>query len=414
MSLPKLPPFENKNNTKINSNAEGGNFEPDSKDIPHLSLPMLPNIDGLELSIDSTPLGKEPEKEEAASLGLPELTRLPFLEDIEKVETPETTSNSFELTQNSELEDAVDEIENENNVESKRELRDLEDKLADSLYNLKDIQEDERDFEDEGLDISNKDVDWDSDFNDDFSFLPTMDSSDLEEDFEEDFESNILPGVSIDNDFASNKSKKADKTKGSKSNGFKELDDESAKEFFNNLKANVLNKFTKKGSRSKIKKTENKPKDGLKNNQDKKPKIKKAKANNKLKGTLKIIYMLILVITIGLTILFISKLGGHKTLEDMSTKVVNDTIAIQLKDFHYKENGDIALKITNEGDMSVDFLLEATFKTKTFLSFKNKTFVCQSDIVALESAGEVEEILHCDNFEKDSEYKLNIELIEIK
>lgn len=396
MSLPEFPPSENKKNKKMNNNTKGGSFGPNSNNISQASFPKLPNLDDLGSPINPAIVEKEAEQDKGASFGLPSLPKLPsFEENSEEVVTHENLNSDVELIQDDEAQDVIDEIRDTNNLESDKELEGLKAENIDS-------DEDFEDLEDEDFDINNED-DWDSDFNDNFSFLPTVGS----EDFEEDFEDSILPGVSMESDEAPNKNEKIKKPKGK---GFKELDDESAKEFFVNLKDNILNKLSKKGSKPRIKK----PKTKLEN----KSKIERSKSGNKLKEILKIknlIYILIFIITTGLTIFLISKFsGGYKTLEDMSTKTTKNNIAIQLKDFHYEDSGDITLKIINEGDMSADFLLEATFKARAFNPFKGEKLVCQSDIIALESAGKVEEVLHCDNFEKDLKYKVDIELIEIK
>ena len=395
MSLPTLPggndtAFSNKDeNEKINNKSPSGGVGPQ---LPKVSLP---NLDDLELG--SVANDKDFEKNEEPT-GLPDLPSMVDDDYEESLDTLEDVNNKFE--------DVNKEFENEeNNFEDLSELEEeFENESELNSVGLGETgEETEEDFE--GFVEADEELEDDSEsdeFKDDFGFLPTVD-------FEEEFE-DILPGVNFEED----EPKKAEKKKANKlkkNKGFKELDDESAKEFFINLK-NKLFKKKEKGGRDKSKK----PKIKKQKPKQDKPEKQMSKINIKNLFKLKnLIYIIIVVVSIGFILfLFNTFIMSYKPLEEMSIDVKESESIVHFENFSYNDDNTITFKAVNKGDMSTDFFIDVVIKAKGSNPFKGEEFICKSDIIALESAGQVEELLKCDNFEEDLKYKIDIEFIEIK
>lgn len=389
MSLPTLP---GGNDTK-NENEKINNKSPSGGVGPQLPKVSLPNLDDLELG--SVANDKNLEKNEE-STGLPDLPSMVDDDYEERQDTFEDVNNEFEDV-NKEFEDEEDNFEDfselEEEFESESELNSasLGETEEEAEEDLEDFVEADEELED----------DWEFDeFEDDFGFLPTV-----EEEFED-----ILPGVNFEEDEPKEIEKKKS-SKPKKSKGFKELDDESAKEFFINLK-NKLFKKKEKGERNKSKKTKIKRQKPKQN----KPEKQMSKINIKNLFKLKnLIYIIIVVVSIGFILfLFNTFIMSYKPLEEMSIDIKENESIVHFENFSYNDDNTITFKAVNKGDMSTDFFIDVVIKAKGSNPFKGEEFICKSDIIALESAGQVEELLKCDNFEKDLKYKIDIEFIEIK
>lgn len=386
MSLPTLP---GGNDTAKDENEKINNKSPSGGVGPKLPKVNLPNLDDLELG--SVANDEDFERNEEPT-SLPDL---PSMIDDDYKESLDT------------LEDVNKEFENEeNNFEDFSELE--EEFESESELNSASLGETEEEAEEdfEGFVEADEELEDDSEsdeFKDDFGFLPTVDFE--EEEFED-----ILPGVNFEEDEPKEIEKKKS-SKPKKSKGFKELDDESAKEFFINLK-NKLFKKKGKGERNKSKKTKIKRQKPKQN----KPEKQMSKINIKNLFKLKnLIYIIIVVVSIGFILfLFNTFIMSYKPLEEMSIDIKENESIVHFENFSYNDDNTITFKAVNKGDMSTDFFIDVVIKAKGSNPFKGEKFICKSDIIALESAGQVEELLKCDNFEKDLKYKIDIEFIKIK
>ena len=383
MSLPTLP---GGNDTAKDENEKINNKSPSGGVGPQLPKVSLPNLDDLELGS----VANDEENEEPT--GLPDLPSMVDDDYEESLDTLEDVNKEFE----DEEDNFEDFSELEEEFESESELN-----SASLGETEEEAEEDLEDFVEADEELEN-DSEFDE-FEDDFGFLPTVDFE--EEEFED-----ILPGVN----FEEEEPKKAGKKKPNKpkkSKGFKELDDESAKEFFINLK-NKLFKKKEKGERNKSKK----PKIKRQKPKQDKPEKQMSKINIKNLFKLKnLIYIIIVIVSIGFILfLFNAFIMSYKPLEEMSIDIKENESIVHFENFSYNDDNTITFKAVNKGDMSTDFFIDVVIKAKGSNPFKGEEFLCKSDIIALESAGQVEELLKCDNFEEDLEYKIDIELIEIK
>lgn len=412
MSLPTLPggndnAFSNKDeNKKINNKSPSGGVGPK---LPKVSLP---NLDSLELGSVANDEDFERNEEPTGLHGLPSMVDDDY---EEKLDTFEDVNKEFEDEEENfeDFSEREEEFENESELnsagpgETEEDFEDFVEINEDFVKTNEDfveINEDDSEFEEDFEDFveTNEDDSEFDEFEDDFGFLPTVD-------FEEELE-DILPGVNFEeNEPQKDEKKKANKLK--KNKGFKELDDESVKEFFINLK-NKLFKKKEKGERDKSKK----PKIKRQKPKQDKPEKQMPKINIKNLFKLKsLMYIIIIVVSIGFILfLFNTFIMSYKQLEEMSIDIKENESIVHFENFSYNDDNTITFKATNKGDMSTDFFIDVVIKTKGSNPFKGEEFLCKSDIIALESAGQVEELLKCDNFEEDLEYKIDIELIEIK
>lgn len=402
MSLPTLP---GGNNEKINNKSPSGGVGPK---LPKVSLP---NLDDLELGSVANDEDFERNEEPTDLTGLPSMVDDDY---EEKIETFEDVNKEFEDEEENfeDFSELEEEFENESEFKNESELNsaspgeteeEFEEDFEDFVEvdeELEDDSEVEEDFED-FVGINEDDSEFDE-FEDDFSFLPTVD-------FEEEFE-DILPGVN----FEENEPQKAKKNKDNKlkkNKDFKELDDESVKEFFISLK-NKLFKKKEKGGRDKSKK----PK--IKRQKPKQDKPEKQMPKINIKNLFKpksLIYIITVVVSVGFILfLFNTFIMSYKPLEEMSIDIKEKESIVHFENFSYNDDNTITFKATNKGDMSTDFIIDVVIKAKGSSPFKGEEFLCKSDIIALESVGQVEELLKCDNFEEDLKYKIDIKLIEIK
>lgn len=358
-----------------------------------MSLPPLPTGNGKPEKRGS--FEKPASKSVQSFPGLPAFPDLPDLDDLEPLD----------LTGESIDDDTQSDVETYESEEVDQD--DLKDELYEDFEDRKPISEDFESLPDED---GFEDVPESSDFEElsddddgpeeEFSFLPTVNYED-EDEIPEEEEKKAL-------------AKKITKNKVGK--GFKELDDDSVKEFIDKAKSKIMSLLPKNGKahKSQPEPTEKKEAEGKdkahlgKINGKKDAKKPKKKTNSKkslaLIATLSISAIVILVIFV---------LGnGYQPLNKLTAEAKGENTNVLLQNFK-KENGIIKLNIVNQGDISADFLMEAEFTEKSFMPFNKNVISCQSDIIAVESGGQVDELLGCENLNDELEYKVDIEIIDL-
>lgn len=336
-----------------------------------MSLPKLPEL---------PPLEEEQKKRTTPTKRSGGLPSLPSLEDVfarEEYTEEGAVSDSGPLYDEEEY--SEDTSEDFAKVETDEEGIDFEDNQDfDSTINNEQAQEDEEYYEKfekeqlEGEDISGEG----------YSFLPIVNEDALDK---SEIES-LLPG------FTAKKPEAKDEEK-----GFRELDDEAIKSFFVNLK----NKLFKKGS-----------KPNKTNPQQEKTPSRKGFNKSSLKYAA-IILVLFVIGALGLA----RYESTYSPLSEAVQIVEQGDTNLEISNYTYK--GDtVELTIANKGDISANFIMDVTFKAKTKIPLIGSKFSCQSDIIAIETDGQVQEILNCNNlnkegFNEDLEYRITIKINEV-
>lgn len=336
-----------------------------------MSLPKLPEL---------PPLEEEQKKRTTPTKRSGGLPSLPSLEDVfarEEYTEEGAVSDSGPLYDEEEY--SEDTSEDFAKVETDEEGIDFEDNQDfDSTINNEQAQEDEEYYEKfekeqlEGEDISGEG----------YSFLPIVNEDALDKSEIE----NLLP------DFTAKKPEAKDEEK-----GFRELDDEAIKSFFVNLK----NKLFKKGS-----------KPNKTNPQQEKTPSRKGFNKSSLKYAA-IILVLFVIGALGLA----RYESTYSPLSEAVQIVEQGDTNLEISNYTYK--GDtVELTIANKGDISANFIMDVTFKAKTKIPLIGSKFSCQSDIIAIETDGQVQEILNCNNlnkegFNEDLEYRITIKINEV-
>lgn len=448
MSLPRFPSFEEDMKNELNKESKESKMTGDFDKHYEAQPSKLPKLDDI-VSSDNRPIDLGP------TASQPSLPKLPSLEDLNKPAGEDNRDfdkfieDELSMIENeSELNEGQLPIEDELQILDSTQMYedDIDNESLSSTSEIYDDFEDEDDFVDnEGLDnIVNHDGEDDEakyeDFTDfdgtqledtysedepfdeeDYGFLPTVD---LDDDLDGDFGS-LLPGVDSSPPPTTEKAI-PNKGKIKKSGkGFKELDDESLKKIFTNLKNKII-KPKDKSSKVKPKK-ENKDKKpwslGNKNDKDKSEdinsKIKDSKGDkklnvNKVLKSKALIYIIIFIVSLGAIMVGVKVFGtSYLTIDDMDIDIKKDEMELNLINFS-EVDGLLKFTAINNGDMSADFILESTLKSKSLNPFKGEEIYCQSDIIALETGGKSEETLHCEDFDKALRYKIKVDLIEVK
>lgn len=358
MSLPTLP-------SGNNNNKRGGNVDKPQPDFQDLKLPSLPDLGELE------PLApiEDNVKQDEIDLELP------------GQEFPEVNQADESLPgEPLDLEDL--------GLEG---IEDFEDEVVDD-DDFSEDEESNEDFEEEEIEDWQEELEEDFD-EEEFSLMPTVE---FEEEDDDEWEDG--PDISDEN----NKSTP-------KKDGFKELDDESVKEFFDNIKSKLSGLF-KKGDDNKDEKPARSEK--LKPQKEKKP-----KGNSSIKKLINkknLSYLIGAGVVLVFVFLAITFLGGrYSPLSELSTDASSDNTEVTLQNF--TKDGDIVyFDVINQGDMSADFFMEAKFTEKTLIPFTGDSFSCTSDIIALDTKGQAQELLRCETFDSENEYKIDITIIDIQ
>ena len=364
MSLPTLP-------SGNNNNKRGGNVDKPQPDFQGLQLPSLPDLGELE-PLDNLDPVEDNVKQNEIDLELPEK------------EFPEVNQADESLPgEPLDLEDL--------GLEELEDIEDFEDEVVDDDDFFED-EESNDNFEEE---IEDWQEELEEDFDEEeFSLMPTVE---FEEEDDDEWEDG--PDISDEN----NKSTP-------KKDGFKELDDESVKEFFDNIKSKLSGLF-KKGD------DDNKDETPAQSEKLKPQKEKKPKGNSSIKKLINkknLSYLIGAGVALVLVFLAITFLGGrYSPLSELSTDASSDNTEVTLQNF--TKDGDIVyFDVINQGDMSADFFMEAKFTEKTLIPFTGDSYSCTSDIIALDTKGQAQELLRCETFDSENEYKIDITIIEIQ
>lgn len=247
------------------------------------------------------------------------------------------------------------------------------------------------------------------------TLLPVMEEDEEKynevEDYKEEIPDLTTETVSKDNNI--NKKSKPAKKK----SGFKELDDEKVKSFFTGL----FGKF----KRNKKNKNDNANKE--KNVKEKSVNKKKQKINNpgkssskiKLDKTKIIILGTIAAVLVLLVVLYFMWGNSYKSIDDIESTIkmkneYDEEVNVDLSDLSVSKK-NLELKLMNNGDLSQDFSMYITVKTKSAFPLLGDKITCESDIIAMEPGLMLIETLKCDSsLKKDAKYKiLDIEVDEL-
>ena len=348
-------------------------------------FPELPDLDSLDSFIDDylnddelevVKLAKEDKAEptnKTSSLDLPELPVLE--EDQDDFASQDAQEDSDDLADQESQEDQ----ENQEGQDYSDDLEDIED-----LEDLEDFEEiiDDDDFQDLGEDWENEDD-------------PFLQGVSIEED--DDYED---PQDNIDG--PEEKQKK----------GFKELNDDSVKNFFLGIKDKIMSEITRNGNDTDKKYERDKkelPRGKDKINKKAKEGTGLSKGNNKI--PIGLISLIVILITGAL---FLFTRSSTTPLNEIVVEASTGGTSVALENFVYQEVGLIGFDVTNQSDISADFYLEAEISGKTSFIGSDK-FSCESDIVSLETGAQSSgETLRCEDFNPNLEsYKIKVKIIEL-
>lgn len=368
MRLPELPESK-ENKTKQSS----GSLEQTK------GFPELPDLDSLDSFIDDYLNDDElevikPAKEDKAeptnktsSLDLPELPVLE--EDQDDFASQDAQEDSEDFVDQESQEDFADQ-------ESSDDLEDIED-----LEDLEDFEEiiDDDDFQDIGEDWENE-------------------------------EDPFLQGVSIEEDDHYEDSFDGSEEKQKK--GFKELNDDSVKNFFLGIKDKIMSEITRNGNDTDKKYERDKkelPRGKGKINKKAKEGTGLSKGNNKI--PIGFISLIVVLITGAL---FLFTRNSPTPLNEIVVEANTGETLVSLENFVYQEGGLIGFDVENQSDISADFYLDAEISGKTSFIGSDK-FSCESDIVSLETGAKSSgEILRCEDFNPNLDsYKIKVKIIEL-
>lgn len=310
-------------------------------------------------------------------------------------------------------EDFSDSEDNEEDAD----MEDMEDMEYDENIGLPDMEFEDFQTIDE---IAMNDPEFDK-IHDEELLSEDEDDYEDEDGMPEEFKGNLLPGVNLDDeenpykdefeehdddkeDYEDEVEEPKESRKDRKNKpGFKELDEERVKEFFNGL----LGKL--KGLGRKVK--------GIKSNKDKSPKSPK-KSNVSMDKT-KMIYLGIgLAIVIALVVSYVMWGNSYKEVgaitDTVQLKDSDGKTDIELSKFVINEEGNLEVNLKNAGDISKDFSMYVNLKEKSAIPFMGSKFECESDIIAIEPGSEANEILTCtEGVNKELKYKVSTDLDEI-
>lgn len=232
-----------------------------------------------------------------------------------------------------------------------------------------------------------------------FSLLQEDDDFE-EEDFEDFEKENIMNQDNNENESYS------------KSNNFKELNEEILIKFLNDLKNKFMSLINKKQNKkaNKIKSF------NVKSMLDKFKKLKKPKKSKQntinkksnTKGKL-MSYLLVGLTTAsivgGSAFMIMKNKNTYKSLSQTEFHINENDVNLKLYDFNYKDSKFVEFKITNNGDISSNSSVDITFESKKTKTSAKKTFYCESDIIALEPGETLNERLNCNEFVDKYVYK---------
>ena len=125
---------------------------------------------------------------------------------------------------------------------------------------------------------------------------------------------------------------------------------------------------------------------------------------------------IVVIPIIALITLYFLWQSSHSLIEEleMSVKFKDESsgekLSVHLKDFEINED-EIEITIANESDISISFSAYVTLKESSPIPFAGAEVNCESDIVNVETEGELREILTCNGeLSNDLKYKLDAEI----
>jgi hypothetical protein len=374
MSLPSFPDFDKKpNKPSVKPSREPqDNFG----SLPSLELPDLDSLLDDEYSIsDEYQSSQEdfyidpedsPEKEEyEEDTGFTTIDTEEEVYDFEdREESPEDFDEEFSLEDDNEEDTdddggfVIEDEEEEEEYEEEEEFEELE--LPPEAYEA-------------------------------FSVLPNV----MPEEDEEDLGFELMTEEAEEEKTEVEKPKLKKEKKPKNSKGFKEMDDESVKEFFLDIKDRILGIIPSVGRKQK--------------KQPSKPKQKIRKPKSKLRSIISGIIMLALIAGLGLT--FVSNLG-FKTLEESVITTNADELSLEFSEFRESE-GKLVFTAKNKADISADFIINVSVKTKSLIPFMGKEMKGVSDIIALEPDMSGEYFVNLEDLNMESKYKITFAIVQL-
>lgn len=228
-----------------------------------------------------------------------------------------------------------------------------------------------------------------------------------------DFMGALLPGMESDSEIDSENEeqenlKDEEENEPATENGA----DEKVKEFFNGIKDKVLGLFKKEKEDSPKPKRIKKSKSPTSNDELKKGN-KSAASNLNKNQKLMLAGIVSLTVLIIVILLFVSK--SYSSLEDLNAnakyndKDSDEKIEVNINGFQVDEN--LMASIVNESDISATISASLTFKEQSKIPFLEKKIDCESDIVHIETDGEVKQQFECEeNIDSTKKYKVNAEI----
>lgn len=203
----------------------------------------------------------------------------------------------------------------------------------------------------------------------------------------------------------SSKENKESKKK-NESSGFKEIDEEKAKEFFSNLLSKLKPKKNKeskkKNKESKLKKEshENSKPEKPKKESKFKEKLKKENFNLSKKG--KIIASSVIITLLLIATLFVFSNKGYSEISNLSFSIDNDLKISELS----PDKKNVKFTMSNDGDISKSLFFYVTLQEKGLIPFMGSKIECESDIIDITSGGGTESNLKCSQaLDENKKYK---------
>lgn len=302
--------------------------------------------------------------------------------------------------------EADEEIDENNWHEEDEEDEGIEEDYVNNEHSSQDVLDSEYPHKDEEIDESidiQEDDDYSEDVYDDTS------SDEPQEDYDN-FMGSLLPGMEPESEIDEEPENVEDPNPMSNESVEEESDaDEKAKEAFINLKNKIIGLFKRK--------KDNEPKKKMANKENKKLKSpRKQKAPIKINKKQKIILLMFALLFITLFVVIFVFMKSYLSLEDINTnakfndKDFDEKIVVDIENIKAEEN-KLTATIKNESDISATISSSLTLKEKSFIPFMGNKINCESDIVHIETDGEVEKIFDCNNeINPTKKYKINAEI----
>lgn len=370
-----------------------------------MSLPSFPDFDKKPNKPKVKP-SREPQDNFGSlpSLELPDLDSL--LDDEYSIsdEYQSSQEDFYVDPEDSPEEEEYEEDTGFTTIDTEEEVYDFEDREEspegfDEEFSLEDDNEEDTD-DDGGFVIEDEEEEEEEEFEElelppeayeAFSVLPNVMPEEDEEDLG--FELMTEEVEEEKRELEKPKLKKEKKPKNSK--GFKEMDDETVKEFFLDIKDKILGIIPSVGRKQK--------------KQPSKPKQKIRKPKSKLRSIISGVIVLVLIAVLVLT--FVSSLG-FKTLEESVITTKADELSLEFSEFRESE-GKLVFTAKNKADISADFIINVSVKTKSLIPFMGEEMKGVSDIIALEPDMSGEYFVNLEDLNMESKYKITFAIVQL-